>query len=164
MFNKKINDEMNAQIKHELTSAYIYLAMSAQFEAENLQGFAHWMRLQAQEEIGHAMKFYNFIFDRLGTVSLQAIEQPPSNFGSPLKAFEKALEHEQKITGLINSLYTLADKENDPASKVFLNWFVEEQVEEEKNAAQIVETLKMIGDSKNGLFMLDHQLSKRGGE
>jgi ferritin len=164
MFNKKINDEMNTQIKHELTSAYIYLAMSAQFEAENLQGFAHWMRLQAQEEIGHAMKFYNFIFDRLGTVSLQAIEQPPSNFGSPLKAFEKALEHEQKITGLINSLYTLADKENDPASKVFLNWFVEEQVEEEKNAAQIVETLKMIGDSKNGLFMLDHQLSKRGGE
>jgi ferritin len=164
MFNKKINDEMNTQIKHELTSAYIYLAMSAQFETENLQGFAHWMRLQAQEEIGHAMKFYNFIFDRLGTVSLQAIEQPPSNFGSPLKAFEKALEHEQKITGLINSLYTLADKENDPASKVFLNWFVEEQVEEEKNAAQIVETLKMIGDSKNGLFMLDHQLSKRGGE
>jgi ferritin len=164
MFNKKINDEMNTQIKHELTSAYIYLAMSAQFETENLQGFAHWMRLQAQEEIGHAMKFYNFIFDRLGTVSLQAIEQPPSNFGSPLKAFEKALEHEQKITELINSLYTLADKENDPASKVFLNWFVEEQVEEEKNAAQIVETLKMIGDSKNGLFMLDHQLSKRGGE
>jgi ferritin len=110
------------------------------------------------------MKFYNFIFDRLGSVVLQALEQPPSNFGSPLQAFEKALEHEQKISGLINSLYALADKESDYASKVFLNWFVDEQVEEEKNAAQIVDTLKLIGDSKNGLFMLDHQLSKRGGE
>jgi ferritin len=138
--------------------------MSAQFEAENLQGIAHWMRVQSQEEIGHAMKFYNFIFDRMGTVVLQALEQPPSNFGSPLQAFEKALEHEQKISGLINGLYALADKESDYASKVFLNWFVEEQVEEEKNAAQIVETLKLIGDSKNGLFMLDHQLGERGGE
>jgi ferritin len=164
MLSKKISEEMNAQIKHELASAYLYLAMSAQFEAENLPGFAHWMRVQAQEEVEHAMKFYNFIFDRNGNVVLQAIEQPPSNFGTPLEAFQKALDHEKKISGLINSIYASADKENDYASKVFLNWFVEEQVEEEKNATAIVETLKLIGDSKNGLFMLDRQLGSRSGD
>lgn len=164
MLSKNISDEMNAQIQHEFASAYLYLAMSAQFEAENLPGFAHWMRVQAQEEIEHAMKFYNYIFDRLGNVVLQAIEQPPSHFGKPLEAFEKALEHEKKITGLINSIYASAEKENDYASKVFLNWFVEEQIEEEKNADVIVETLRLIGDSKNGIYMLDRELGKRSGD
>jgi ferritin len=164
MLSKKISDEMNAQIKHEFASAYLYLAMSARFEAENLPGFAHWMRLQAQEEVEHAMKFYNYIFDRGGSVVLQAIEQPPSEFGTPLEAFQKALEHEKKVTALINNIYASADKENDYASKVFLNWFVEEQVEEEKNATAVVETLKLIGDSKNGLFMLDRQLGSRSGD
>lgn len=162
MLSKKISDEMNAQIKHEFTSAYAYLAMSAQFEAENLPGFAHWMRVQAQEEVEHAMKFFDFINDRLGTVVLQAVEQPPSHFGSPLEAFQKALEHEKKITGLINEIYASAEKENDYASKVFLNWFIDEQVEEEKNADAIVETLKRIGDSRDGLFMLDRELGSRG--
>jgi ferritin len=164
MLSKKISDEMNAQIKHEFASAYLYLAMSARFEADNLPGFAHWMRLQAQEEVEHAMKFYNYIFDRGGSVVLQAIEQPPSEFGTPLEAFQKALEHEKKVTALINNIYASADKENDYASKVFLNWFVEEQVEEEKNATAVVETLKLIGDSKNGLFMLDRQLGSRSGD
>jgi ferritin len=164
MLSKKISDEMNAQIKHEFASAYLYLAMSARFEADNLPGFAHWMRLQAQEEVEHAMKFYNYIFDRGGSVVLQAIEQPPSEFGTPLEAFQKALEHEKKVTALINNIYASADKENDYASKVFLNWFVEEQVEEEKNATAVVETLKLIGDSKNGLYMLDRQLGSRSGD
>jgi len=164
MLSKKITEEMNAQINHEFASAYLYLAMSAQFEAENLPGFAHWMRVQAQEEVEHAMKFYNYIFDRNGSVILQAIEQPPSEFGTPLEAFNMALEHEKKITALINNIYANANKESDYASKVILNWFVEEQVEEEKNATDIVETLKLIGDNKNGLFMLDRQLGKRGGE
>jgi ferritin len=157
MLSKKISDQMNAQINHELYSAYLYLSMSAHFENENLPGFAHWMRVQSQEEVEHAMKFYNYIYDRDGKVVLQTIDQPPSEFGSPLEVFQMGLEHEKKVTGLINQIYSSADQESDYASKVFLNWFVEEQVEEEKSATDIVETLKLIGDNKSGIFMLDRQ-------
>lgn len=162
MLKKSLQDAMNSQIKHELYSAYFYLSMSAYFEANNLPGSARWMRLQAQEEQGHAMKFFDYIHDRGGQVVLQAIDQPPSDFKSPLDVFERTLAHEQKVTGLINSLYELAVKENDYASQSFLQWFVDEQVEEEKNATQIVEMLRMVGDHKGNLLMLDHRLGERG--
>ena len=161
MLKKSLLDAMNGQIKHELYSAYFYLSMSAYFEASNLPGSARWMRLQAQEEQGHAMKFFDYIHDRGGQVVLQAIDQPPSDFKSPLDVFERTLAHEQKVTGLINSLYELAVKENDYASQSFLQWFVDEQVEEEKNATQIVEMLRMVGDHKGNLLMLDHRLGER---
>jgi len=164
MLSKTLQDAMNEQIKNELYSAYIYLSMSAYCEAENLPGFAHWMRLQAQEEVGHAMKFYDFIHDRGGRVALKAIDQPPIEFQSPLDVFEKTLEHEQKVTGMIHNLYALAVQEKDYPSQVFLQWFVDEQVEEEKNASQIVETLKMIGDQGPALIMLDRELAERGSE
>jgi len=162
MLKKSLQDAMNSQIKHELYSAYFYLSMSAYFEANNLPGSARWMRLQAQEEQGHAMKFFDYIHDRGGQVVLQAIDQPPSDFKSPLDVFERTLAHEQKVTGLINSLYELAVNEKDFASQSFLQWFVDEQVEEEKNATQIVEMLRMIGDHKGNLLMLDHRLGERG--
>lgn len=164
MLSKTLQDAMNEQIKNELYSAYIYLSMSAYCEAENLPGFAHWMRLQAQEEVGHAMKFYDFICDRGGRVALKAIDQPPIEFQSPLDVFEKTLEHEQKVTGMIHNLYALAVQEKDYPSQVFLQWFVDEQVEEEKNASQIVETLKMIGDQGPALIMLDRELAQRQAE
>jgi ferritin len=161
MFSQKIQDAMNDQIQRELESAYIYLSMAAYFESSNLAGFAHWMKAQAQEEQTHAMKFFDFIYDRGGRVMLQAIPQPPAEFASPLAVFEKALAHEQKITGHINDLYALAVQEKDYASQTFLQWFVDEQVEEEKSAGEIVETLKMVGDKGQALFMLDRQLAQR---
>jgi ferritin len=164
MISQAVMNAMNDQIQAELYSAYLYLAMSAHFEAENMPGFAHWMKLQAEEELEHALKFYGFIFDRGGRVTLQAIQQPQATFDSPLSIFEMAYAHEQKVTGLINSIYDVARQENDYASQVFLNWFVDEQVEEEKNASQIVDTIKMIGDSQAALFMLDRQLGARAGE
>ncbi len=164
MITKTVVDRMNEQIAHELYSGYLYLAMSAYFEAENLPGFAHWMRIQASEEQAHAMKFYNFILDRGGKVVLKAIQEPPADFASPQAVFSQAYEHEQKVTGLINDLYNLALSEKDTASQVFLHWFIEEQVEEEKNASQIMEMLKKVGTAVGGLYQLDHQLGKRGDE
>ena len=147
-----------------LYSAYLYLSMSAYCEAANLPGFAHWMRVQAQEEVSHAMKFYDFICERGGRVVLQAIDQPPTEFQSPLHVFEQTLEHEQKVTVMIHDLYALAAQEKDYASQAFLQWFVTEQVEEEGSATQIVETLKMIGDKGQALVMLDRELGKRGAD
>jgi ferritin len=161
MFSQKVQDAMNEQIKHEMYSAYMYLSMSAQCESANLPGFASWLRKQAEEEMEHAMKFYDFIHERMGKVVLYAIDQPPTEFGTPREIFEQVYEHEQKVTGLINQIYKTAVEENDYPSQVFLHWFIDEQVEEESNSSQVLETLKMIGDSTNGLFMLDHQLGKR---
>ena len=161
MLSKKLQDAMNEQIKNELYSAYLYLSMSAYCEAANLPGFAHWMRVQAQEEEAHAMKFYGFIYERGGRVVLQAIDQPPVEFQSPLNVFEQPLEHEQKVTAMIHDLYALAVQEEDYASQAFLEWFVTEQVEEEASATQILETLKMIGDKGHALIMLDRQLGRR---
>jgi ferritin len=157
-------DEVNEQIKHELFSSYLYLSMSAHFEANNLPGFASWMRLQSQEEMEHAMKFFDFVNNRGGKVVLQAIAQPQANFGTPQEIFEQVLEHERFITARINTIYSQAVKESDFASQVFLNWFVNEQVEEEKNATGILETLKLIGDKSSAIYQLDHQLSKRGAD
>lgn len=164
MLSKILQDAINEQIKHELYSSYLYLSMSAHFEAASLPGFAKWTRLQAEEETGHAMKFFDFINDRGGRVALQAIAQPPAEFGTPLEVFQAILEHEKKVTSLIHKLYALALKENDYASQVMLQWFIDEQVEEEKNASQIVEQLKMIEDRSTATFYLDKQLGKRSGE
>ena len=161
MLNKKVQEAMNEQIKNEWYSGYLYLSMSAYFEANNLPGFARWMRLQAEEEQEHALKFFDFVHDRGGRVVLQAIDQPPAEFESQLAVFELTLEHERKVTRLIHELYALALQENDYASQVMLQWFVDEQVEEEKNAEQIVETLKMVGDGGQALVMLDRQLGQR---
>ena len=161
MLNEKIQIEMNNQIQRELESAYIYLSMAAYFDSLTLPGFAQWMKIQFQEEQAHALKFYDFINDRGANVMLQPIGQPPVEFQSALDAFEKAFAHEQKITGHINDLYALATEEKDYASQMFLQWFVDEQVEEEKNAKDIVDMLKMISNNAHALLMLDRELGQR---
>jgi ferritin len=163
MLNQSVQNAMNEQIKNELYSAYFYLAMAAYFESKNFGGFAHWMEMQAKEEQSHAMKLYGFVNERGGRVELQAIDQPPMDFESPLAVFEKVLSHEQLVTSMIHDLYALAVKENDYASQVFLQWFVSEQVEEEANATEIVEQLKMVGDRGHALLMMDRALGHRGG-
>jgi ferritin len=157
-----MQEALNDQVQAEFYSAYLYLSMSAYCESVNLPGFAHWMRVQAQEEQGHAMKLYGFVHDRGGRVVLQPIGQPPIEFDSPLDVFQKVYEHEQKVTGLIHDLYGLAFEEKDYASHSFLQWFVDEQVEEEKTASEIVEALKLIGDKPHSLIMLDRALANRG--
>ena len=161
MLSNTVQDAMNAQINHELYSAYLYLSMSAQCEAQNLGGFASWLRLQSQEELSHALKFFDFVNDRGGRAVLKAIDQPPAEFKSPLALFQQVLEHERKVTGLIHQLYALAVKENDYAAQVELQWFITEQVEEEKTAGQIVDQLKMMGDQPGALFLMDRQLGQR---
>jgi ferritin len=164
MINQTIQDALNEQIKHELESAYLYLSMAAYFESVNLQGFAHWMRLQHQEETAHGMKLFNYLNDRGGRVRLQAIAQPQTDFASSLEVFEQALTHEQKVTALINNLYDLAIKHNDHATQIHLQWFITEQVEEEKNAQDVVDKLKMAADHPGALFLLDQQLASRMAE
>lgn len=161
MFSSAMEKAINDQIQKELYSAYVYLSMAAYFEANNLTGAASWMRLQHQEEQLHAMKFFDFIHDRGGRVVLQAIQQPPTDFASPLAVFEAALAHEQKVSKSIHDLYALAIGENDYPTQAMLQWFINEQVEEERNASAIVAQLKMIGDSPAGLFMIDQQLGAR---
>ncbi|MFQ5343955.1 MAG: ferritin [Anaerolineae bacterium] len=156
-----LQDMMNDQIKHELYSAYIYLSMSAYCESINMPGAAHWMRLQAQEEVAHGMKFFDFIIDRGGQVSLQVIDQPPTEFASLLDIFEQALAHEKHVTSLINSIYDVAMREQDYAAQALLQWFVTEQVEEEKNADDVVQTLKMVEGQPAGLFIVDRELGAR---
>jgi ferritin len=161
MIGEKMLKALNEQLNAEYFSSYLYLAMAAYFESENLPGFAHWMRLQSQEELGHAMKFFDHILDRGGQVTLQPIAAPPSEWASPLAAFEAAYQHEQMISGRIHDLANLAIAEGDHASNIFLHWFVTEQVEEEKNANEVVQILKKIRDSAGGLYQLDHRLGHR---
>jgi ferritin len=156
-----VQEAVNEQIKHELSSAYVYLSMSAHFEAENLPGFARWMRVQAQEELGHAMRLFDYVNRRGGRVILQAVEQPPHKFSSPLGIFEQALEHETKVTQLIEQLYETAVEHRDYATQVEVQWFITEQVEEEDSAILIVDQLKMAGDNRAALLMLDRQLGAR---
>jgi ferritin len=155
---------LNDQINHEHYSSYLYLSMAAYFEARNFSGFAHWMKVQSEEEYEHGMKFFEFIQDRGGAVSLGAIAAPPIEWSSPAALFDEVLKHEQKVTSLINAIYAQALKENDFPTQVMLHWFINEQVEEEKNAQQIVDQLKMVGDSLQGLMMLDRALGKRAGD
>ena len=161
--SKKMQDALNEQIKEEMASAYIYLSMAAYCESINLSGFARWMQAQSNEELAHAMKFYGYIHERGGRVVFEALEQPPVEFAGPVDVFEKTLAHEQYITGRIHKLYAMAAEENDYASLGILQWFVDEQVEEEKTAGDILEMLKMVGDKGHGLIMLDRQLAQRGG-
>jgi ferritin len=161
MLSKSLQDAINEQINLELSSAYVYLSMSAHFEGETLGGFANWMRVQYQEETGHAMKFFKYVYDRGGKVLLKAISQPAAKFKTPLDVFNLVLEHEQKVTASINKLYELAVKEKDYASQSFLQWFINEQVEEEKNATDIINMLKMLGTTPISLMMADRQLGAR---
>lgn len=156
-----MQDAINKQINREFYSAYLYLAMSAYFEAEGLKGFAHWMRAQAKEEEMHAMKMYSYLYGRAGSVKLLAIEAPPLTWKAPLDALKDTYNHEQKVTDMINNLVSLARAEKDYASEAFLQWYINEQVEEEANPLEIIQKLERIGDSANGLIMLDKQLAKR---
>jgi ferritin len=161
MLNKKIEDALNKQINAELYSSYLYLSMQAYFESENLGGFANWMGVQMQEELSHALKIFNFVNERSGRVLLKAIDQPQTEWKSPLDVFDETLKHEQKVTGMINKLTDLAISEKDHATASFLKWFVDEQVEEEASANKILQQLVMIKGSTGGLFMLDKELGKR---
>jgi ferritin len=158
---KKMRDALNKQINRELFSGYLYLSMAAYFEGENLRGFSKWMRKQATEEKNHAMKMFDFIYERGGTVSLGAIEAPNGSWKSPLGAFEEALSHEKKVTEMIYSLADVAESEKDRGTLEFLQWFIKEQVEEEATATEIVNKLKMVGDNKGGLMLLDKELGAR---
>lgn len=161
MLSKAMQDAINEQIKNELYSAYLYLAMSNHFEEKNLNGFANWLRVQFEEEQEHALKFLDYIHDRGGQVVLKAIDQPPSSFGTNLEVFQQVLEHEKKVTSLIHKLYELALKENDYPTQIMLQWFIDEQVEEEKNASEIIAKLEMIEAHGTAVLMLDHDLGKR---
>ena len=161
--SKSMQDALNKQINEELASAYIYLSMAAYCESINLPGFARWMRAQTNEEMEHAMKLYGFVHSRGGRVVLEAIEKPPVEFDGPVDVFEKTLAHEQYITGCIHNLYGMATEEKDYASLSTLQWFVDEQVEEEETASGILDTLKQIGDKGHALFMMDRHLGQRGG-
>ena len=159
--NKKLLDEMNVQINKEMYSGYLYLAMAAHFEENNLPGFAHWMVLQAEEELEHAMKFFEFLNEIGEKVNLEAIDKPDSKLGNPQQVYEQVLEQEQIVTSCIHLLYKLATEANEYPTQMFLQWFVNEQVEEEKNATEILENLKLAGESGNTLLMLDRGLAQR---
>jgi len=164
MITKSLQDAINAQINKELFSSYLYLSMAAYFEDKNLPGFANWMRKQADEERGHGMKFYDHMVERGGRVTLKAIEAPKTDWKSSLEIFEEVAGHEAKVTASINALYELALKEKDYPAQVMLQWFITEQVEEEKNAAEILANLKLIEERGTAVLMLDHRLAKRTGE
>jgi ferritin len=163
MLSSNLQAAFNDQINKELFSAYLYLGMSAWCESANLSGSAQWLKAQAKEEQSHALKFYGFVHDRGGKVTLDAIAKPEQEYGSLLDLFEQVLEHERKVTALINGLYKAALADGDYSAQVLLQWFINEQVEEEKNATMIVETLKMVGTQGASLFMVDRQLGARGG-
>jgi ferritin len=161
MISEKIVKALNDQVAAEMYSHYLYLAMAAYFHDENLPGFGSWMKIQAAEEMSHAMKIYDHIIERGGRVALQKIDAPPAKWDSPLAAFENAYKHECEISSKINNIVDLAIAEKDHATNVFLHWFVDEQVEEEANALEIVNHMKLLGESKGGLLMLDRNLAKR---
>jgi ferritin len=161
MLSKTMQDALNDQINAEYYSSYLYLSMAAWAESASLKGFANWFRVQVQEENFHAMKFFQYVLDRRGVVKLAAIAGPPTQWASPLAAFEATLAHEQHVTGRINKLADLAIKENDHASHALLEWFVNEQVEEEAAADLILQQLKLAGDAPAALFILDRELGAR---
>jgi len=162
MLSKKVQQALNEQINAELYSSYLYLSMSNQLALQNFPGMAAWMKAQAAEELGHAMKIYDYVHGRNGEVELAGLDAPPAKWSSPLAAFEAGLEHEKKITGMINDLVNLAVAEKDHATSIFLHWFVDEQVEEEASALEVVDKLKMVKDFTGGLYMLDRELGQRG--
>ena len=153
--------ELNDQIRKEFGACYLYLSMAANFAEKNLNGFARWMRMQAMEEAKHAMKIFDFVEDRGGRVTLDGIDKPPPDFPSPLAVFEHARDHETKVSSGIHQLYEMAAAERDYATQAMLQWFITEQVEEEKTSSQIVDTLRMIAENTSGLYMFDKELGSR---
>jgi len=161
MIDEKIQAIMNEQIKNELESCYIYLSMVSYFHSENLDGMAHWMRVQAHEEMIHAMKFFDHIIDRGGKATLLDLKQLKTSWSSPLEAWKDAYSHEKFITGKIHGIVKLVRSENDYTAEPLLAWFVNEQIEEEANTEKILRQMERIGDSREGLFMLDRELGAR---
>jgi ferritin len=161
MLSKAMEAALNEQVNNELYSSYLYLAMAAWFEARNLSGFAHWMRLQQQEEQMHGLRIYDYILERGGEISLGEIAAPPADWANPLEVFEFTLEHEQSVSASINRLVNLAIKESDHASNAHLQWFVTEQVEEEASVDAVVKQLRLVGDAGHALFMIDRELGQR---
>lgn len=161
MINEKVQEAINAQINAEFWSAYLYLSMAMHFEAEGRSGVANWFKIQFQEEQAHAQIFINYLNQRGGRVTLKAIDEVPTTWESPLAAFKATLEHEQKVTSLINNLYALAEAEHDYATRDRLNWFVSEQVEEEDNCRQLIDKFTLIGNDGMGQYMLDQELGTR---
>ncbi len=161
MIKETVEKAINEQIMREMYSSNLYLAMSAYFHSINLPGFAHWMRIQAQEESFHAMKFFDYLIERNGTPKISAIPEPPSSWNSALDAFEATYQHECGVTENINKLTDIAVKESDHATQILLQWFITEQVEEEANVLEILDKMKMVADFQAGIFMLDNELKQR---
>lgn len=161
MLSKKMEDALNEQINAELWSAYLYLSMGMQFENSGMAGVANWFKIQFKEEQAHAEIFINYLISRGGRVELKAIDAVPTTWESPLAAYQHTLEHEEKVTAMINSLYALAESEHDYATRGKLDWFVAEQVEEEETAQGLIDRLKLIGDNGLALYMLDQELATR---
>lgn len=161
MLTKRMEDELNGQINAEYWSAYFYLSMSAYLGNEGLSGAASWFRVQYQEEISHALKFFDYIIERGGKVNLKPIPEVQSEWNGIIDIFQETLKHEQKVTSLINSLMDIAIEEKDHAAKSFLQWYVDEQVEEESGVQTILDQLKMVDGKGNGLFMIDKDLGQR---
>lgn len=161
MISKKMQDALNEQVTAEFYSAHLYLSMSAFLESIDLPGLANWMRVQYQEEVTHAEKIYDHVIERDGRAIVKSFDSPPTEWESPLDLFQAAYEHEQKVTGLINTLVDTAIAESDHASQVFLQWFVNEQVEEEASVKAVIQQFKLLGDSRAGLFQIDRELGQR---
>ncbi len=161
MINEKIQNVLNAQINKEFYSAYLYLAMSAHFDEIGLSGFSNWTKIQAREEVDHGMILFDFIIERNGKVELSQIDVPETSFGSPLEIFEKIYEHEKYVTSSINCVASMSDEECDLAARNFIDWYIAEQVEEERNVYKIILKLKMFGDDKSALFHIDKELNSR---
>ena len=161
MIKKRVENALNEQMNKEFYSYYLYLSMAAHFDSSNLKGFGHWMKIQAKEEAGHAMKLYEYLVSREGKVILQSIDAPPSDWKGHKDVFEDAYRHEQKVTGLITKLVELAKSEKDHPTEIFLQWFVNEQVEEEATAHAVLQKLQLIGSEGSALFVLDGELGKR---
>ena len=157
----KVLTALNEQIKDELYAAYLYLAMAGYFKNMNLDGFARWFDLQRQEEINHGLKIFDYIYDRGAKAELKQLAAPPMSFSSPLDVAQQAFDHEREVTEKINDLYELAVQEKDYQTQALLQWFISEQIEEEKSALTIVERLKMVGGEAAALFMLDHEMGSR---
>ncbi len=161
MPTKAVQAAINDQIAMELESAHVYLSMAAYFDENNLPGFSHWMRMQYQEELGHAMKLFDFMLDNGGHIVLKALAKPPSQFKGALAVMKETLKHEQKVTGAITKLYELTVKEKDYPAQILLQWFISEQTEEEKTVGDIIAQMKMVGDSGSGLLLIDQHLAGR---
>jgi ferritin len=164
MLSQSVQQMLNQQIAKELHASNLYLAMSGHFAEANLMGMANWMRMQSDEERGHALRFFDYVIDRAGQVEVGAVDQPPAEYGSPVEIFNQALEHERKVTASINAIYAQAVQDGDYATQVFLQWFITEQVEEEASATAMVERLTMAGDNRAALLILDAEMMGRSAD